>query len=68
MALKKRVRSDAKHIRTIGRLRKLGLTKWAIAKAVGVKWTTLNNWEAGRFAPNAENAAALEEFYEMQKG
>lgn len=32
-----------------------GLSKAALAKACGVSWPTVNSWEKGEYAPNAEN-------------
>lgn len=52
----------------VSRLGKIGIHQRAICAAIGIRNATLEKWESGQFAPNAENAAALEEFYEMQKG
>jgi DNA-binding XRE family transcriptional regulator len=40
--------------------RRTGLTRKAIGDSIGVCWTTLNNWEAGKTKPRGKTFAALE--------
>jgi len=52
---------------TINRLLALKLSKWAIAKHLGVRWGTLHNWHRGANSPSPENAAALRALYAERK-
>ena len=40
--------------------KKLGLSKYAFAKQVGVSWVTVNNWEHGFFTPSEESVKKME--------
>ena len=43
----------------IQELKKRGITKWKMAKACGVSWQTIHNWERGMFQPKKEKADIL---------
>lgn len=37
-----------------------GLSKYKMAKRLGVSWRTLRYWQLGKWEPKAENVKALE--------
>lgn len=43
----------------IAALKKKGLSKWAIAKLLGVSWRTVHHWERGFFMPTEDNLQKL---------
>ena len=45
----------------IKKLRSKGITKYKIAKEVGVTWQTVNMWEKDVFIPKADKLVKLEE-------
>lgn len=44
----------------IKKLRQKGMTKYRIAKEVGVTWQTVNMWEKDVFIPKADKQSKLE--------
>lgn len=42
-------------------LKKLGLSKWAIAKKLNTSWQTIHMWDKGTFKPNTTHQQQLEE-------
>ena len=45
---------------------RLDLTQEAMARVVGVSWTTVNRWETGRSAPRGLSVAALRDLVRRQ--
>ena len=41
------------------RLKEKGLSKWKIAKKVGVSWQTVHMWEKGTFKPKGVRLKSL---------
>lgn len=48
-------------------LQAAGLTKYRIAKEVGVTWNTVYLWSKEAYSPNAEHQEALEELVRIVK-
>jgi len=38
-----------------------GISKWEIAKKIGIHWNSVRFWERGIFKPTEENMAKLKE-------
>ena len=49
----------------VKRLKQQGLTKWAIAKQIGVSWQTIHMWEKETFKPTIAHQTQLEELLEI---
>lgn len=43
----------------IKNLKRLGMTKWRIAKETNVSWNTVNQWEKGTFKPREDKMKIL---------
>lgn len=48
----------------IKKLKAKGITKYKIAKVVGVTWQTVNMWDKEVFEPKKDKIQKLKEFYE----
>lgn len=48
-------------------LRAQGLSKWAIAKELGVTWNTVYHWEKKTFKPTKEHLEKAIELYNRGK-